>query len=434
MGNHYPLLDQKLDALRKAESDALEVNFDRMNGEDIERVARGIHSAPFLTKLHFMGRVNSFATHLFAEAVAERTDIKDFGWTSNNGDGQDDKIATVINALENSKELKTIYVTWSDAGDKTADAIIRRIEANPAFENLYASGAAWSQTHHDRLAEAVKDKESLVTLNTSARAHPLDDTKLGEAFTAYPHPNLLVPKGCHAPGVDPLKDKNNAACERAKAQMANIPDDVDQKAFNAAMSPDLLADMVERTPALLNYGAFTQSNLDKFQQLTSSLPVAQDTTKLATLFAADDTGFAPIENPQTWKQHPDLLDKLQGEGALDNAALTLRTDKGSGLMDMAILHRPAGEVLPLFNQHGLKLQQDALLTEDGTPTKLLERLHSRGDIPALFTEENWAGASPHALRSTVEALPEAMRVQVPPLNTLNLSLRAALPTRAGIGR
>ncbi|MBM3616953.1 MAG: hypothetical protein FJX23_00220 [Alphaproteobacteria bacterium] len=432
MGNHYPLLDQRLDEIRKAESDDLQLNFDRMNGEDIERVAQAIFTAPFLRKVHFMGPVNSAATHLLSEALASRSDIVDFGWTSNKG--QDENIAKAINSLENSKGLNTLYVTWSDAGEKTMDAVIKRIEANPDFEHLFASGGTWSQETHDRLAEAVKDKKSLITLNTSTRKLDLDDTKLAEALANNPHPNLLAPIGCHELDVIHLKNDNNAACERVKTAFKRIPEEIDQNTFNATLTPQLLADSAERLPALKSCDAMGATHLAHYTALAETLPQSENPLDISTLFAKNETGFAPIENPLTWREVPDLLAQLESSGKLDNESLSLRTEKGSSLSDMALLHAPAGEVLPVLNRFGIKLKKDALLTEEGQPTELLERLHSRGELSAIFSPTNWTGSTPGELRATVEALPKEMADKLPPLNGLQQILRAAQPSRSGIGR
>lgn len=427
------LLDKKLDELRKAESDELHINLDRIDGENVVRVAEAILTAPHLRKLHFSGGpLNEAAIGLFVQVTSQRSDIESFGWTSNRG--QDEGIAQVINALGNSSKVNSIHVTWSEAGDKTMDAVIRRIEANPDFEHLFASGGTWSQATHDRLAEAVKNRPALITLNSSVHRYNPDYTAIGDALVNHPHPNLLTPTGCHLQDVKQLQEKNNAACERAKLEFSSISDSLDQQGFNAAVSAELLADTFARLPALRSYSAMSESNLQKFDELAKNLPILTRNDDISSLFASNSTGFSPIENPRTWQQHPDLMHQLQESGALNNAALHVRTEKGNSLMDIALLHCNAKDVLPIFNKYGLKLQRNALLQENGEPTKLLERLHTRGDLPVLFTEANWVGAHAQELRETVNAMPQEMQSKIPPLNSLQLALRSAQQVSTGIGR
>lgn len=118
---------------------------------------------------------------------------------------------------------------------------------------------------------------------------------------------------------------------------------------------------------------FKAGELDAFEAFIHGLPTEPDLTQPTALAAltAKSGEYAPIDNPIVWQHF--------------------------------------GSVLNGLNEADLQLQKDALVGSDGKPSALLTRALHMGQTGALFSYENWEGASKVDLQDTLRALPETAR-------------------------
>lgn len=137
-------------------------------------------------------------------------------------------------------------------------------------------------------------------------------------------------------------------------------------------------------------------------------------------------GFAPLDNPRLWEGK--TIEDFKTI-PLTKDMLEARTAKGSGLLDSAFAGLPAEDVLGHLNAQGVRVQGEHLLTADGKPSELLERLIDDGNAVKLFTPGNWQGAPVGELNRVYDALPDYQREHIG-LQGLKLSLQMPAQGRA----
>ncbi|MBM3617744.1 MAG: hypothetical protein FJX23_04285 [Alphaproteobacteria bacterium] len=146
---------------------------------------------------------------------------------------------------------------------------------------------------------------------------------------------------------------------------------------------------------------FAQSDLENVMKAMPGLPSAPE-----DFFTPNDSGFAPLDNPALWagKTIKDL-----STIPLTRALLEAKTAKDTTLLDSAFHGLPAGDVMDYLNSQGVHLRSDKLLDEEGKAAPLLEQLIDDGKAPALFTPDNWRGASRGEILKVYQALPETQQ-------------------------
>lgn len=104
----------------------------------------------------------------------------------------------------------------------------------------------------------------------------------------------------------------------------------------------------------------------------------------------DPDGKTVFNNPQTWQELPEIITGL--------------------------------------NRAGLQLRS-AVLLDGRAPSPLLQRACETGNLPALFTEQNWQGGSVAELNRVLEAVGEAFQNQLKNQHRLRASVRQAETVR-----
>lgn len=150
-------------------------------------------------------------------------------------------------------------------------------------------------------------------------------------------------------------------------------------------SPDEWWEILERLPAIQEVGEFDRYReevRDPFLKFIDGLPKV-DPEKPLTLEAlgkpSKENGLCPLDNPRTWQQF--------------------------------------GQIVQRLNENGIQLQAHELL-EQGEPSSLFAKIIDRGCVTSLFTPENWLGASQEEIKAVLNALPKKTRERIPNRHTL----------------
>lgn len=133
------------------------------------------------------------------------------------------------------------------------------------------------------------------------------------------------------------------------------------------------------------FPTLSEEVLQAFQSLIESMPRldANAPLTLESLNEKEANGLSPADNPLTW-QH---------------------------------FH----ETIAAQNANGFRLQTNDLL-EEGQPNDLFKQIIQAGKAPALFTENNWAGANKHEFHAVLRALPPRIRAALPNLHSLTTAV------------
>lgn len=149
------------------------------------------------------------------------------------------------------------------------------------------------------------------------------------------------------------------------------------------------------------------------ETLYAQLPSLPDgKIMLDDLFTGDENGFTPLDNPLTWRKHPDLLARLIMQGELDETSLSRQTPKQHTILEYAVGLGDAQTAMKTLRDNGLRLGGTWLFQND----KLIEMadiLVERGAWREAFSAENWHGAPRAELNAMLKALPDNLRNQIP---------------------
>lgn len=139
-----------------------------------------------------------------------------------------------------------------------------------------------------------------------------------------------------------------------------------------------------------------------------SLPTISEgeTPTLDNLLKPDAKGWTPLDNPKTWRNHPDLLQELAKKGELNGETLNQRTPKGPTLAEYAFGFGDTDAVLQILSQQNIGVSQLA-------GTDAFEVIGKKGELGQLFTEAHWQDASRQELASTLARLSDSAKEQIP---------------------
>ncbi|MBM3616954.1 MAG: hypothetical protein FJX23_00225 [Alphaproteobacteria bacterium] len=454
---HLRSMAEELAPLKDGKSDQLRFN-EAMHRHEFSELVDAIPTLPSLK--HFgmqQADLQEADYRRLADALATRNDLEEI--ELHKSLMTDDAAVAISNALKNHPNLNKINISYCDLNAKGLEAFTDVIADSPQFRHLAASSNHWNQETLDKLALSLRDKPALAALSLGQRTHaPLDETALEQSLLQHPHPNLVTVTGVSSTAIDALVDRNLAARTKVQYFLKGLREG--QQDYATLSRPDVLTPNYDATGRLQgwdvakNFNLFDalflaqtrrdaivdyQKNDAAFQPVERLLDMMPTIAKgeavtPQSLFEEDAQDIAPLHNPRTWQNHPQLLQALAEQKALTPEILTQETRRGDTLLESALRNLPTSTVIDQLAPHGIKLGKQTLLDAEGKPNKVLDIIISKGEQAQLFTYENWVGSSPRELNAVVEALPKELSDNLPPLNGLHQILRAAQPSRTGIGR
>lgn len=127
---------------------------------------------------------------------------------------------------------------------------------------------------------------------------------------------------------------------------------------------------------------------------------------LDSLLQPDTNGWTPLDNPKTWRNHPDLLQQLAEKGELNADTLHRRTPKGPTVVEYAFGFGDTDAVLQILSRENIPICHLA-------GTDAFEVIGKKGELGQLFTEAHWQHASRQELSSTLARLSDTAKDQIP---------------------
>ena len=147
----------------------------------------------------------------------------------------------------------------------------------------------------------------------------------------------------------------------------------------------------------------------------AELPVLAEGAAITrrALFATNEKGFCPLDNPKTWHDFSRIQAALEERGEALAKADLMKT----GIHDKSWLQRAAEcralpEVLASLAEQGDGIMAEDLLKPNGKSTPLLTSLIETATLPHLMNEDHWL-ENASKMRKCYDALPEKGKELVP---------------------
>lgn len=313
------------------------------------------------------------------------------------------------------------------------------LAANTSLEKLYLDQCELGNEAASILAGALSHNRTLSLL--SVEGNQLDDNAVGSLIHAL-GPNITILRIRDNPVSDALPDMVETIL-KATGNKTLIHLNANRKPVWCSNNSYLATDFREKIkdPASITLDDW-QEGLERLPAMDAkvretflahleSLPTIKITPRLKRddLFIRrrkDKSG--PLDNPLTWAQFDEITAQLEAGGnPLQPSDLQTESQfwPGKTFLECGLICAPE-QVIPFLNRHGIQLQAETFLGDDGNPTALLEDFTERHKIRSIFTPENWQGPGGlNKMKDFHARLPTEAREQVNHLHALCTALRTS---------
>lgn len=363
---------------------------------------------------------------------------------------QPEDVCALLPALKHMPKLESLLLDDIHIGDMAMEKLSEVIrDAMPALRVVKFNGAGMGDTGAAALFESLRNKPNLQILDF--RNNRFGDASLGHlaAMMRNKHQlmGLYLNNTGFSPGVQPhleqaliqsgssnlthlwMDGKSPIAgsfCDHNAKEMRAIAERIGNLTAENPLAPqEIWQYEARKIAAQYQRREIHHENYDRF---VDSLPHPPHPVKLDYLFA-DSKGYTALDNPRTWQEYPDLLDRLAENGELTIEALNRRSTLGVSLLESAVgFAKNAADVFRTVNGHGITLDASQFINTKGEPTPLMETLINRWECGALMQPKNWEGQNRSGIQAVINAIPEAQLAMVPNRHAFMASLRAGSQT------
>ena len=348
--------------LERLQAGAPEARFSNMvlSGSELQQICDAVRKSTTVQEIILSHTlIGDTGAQMVADAIRDKPQIRDLN-LGYCGIG-DAGVCALADSCASLPNLELITLHRNPFGDEGALAIASLVHhAVPNLIYLYTDAAAYSETGRKALEHAALGTPKRTLLYASG---------MGDAVTDLATANIKSARGYiyMAPSI----------LERLK--------------------PENYWDLAEQKSAIHYYlrqekgGVMARKQINQYAEFVASIPEL-DLTQEFTLddlfkpfqWDGSDWEMQPIHDPKLWQQFDQVISRL--------------------------------------NEQGNYLQEAELLDENGKPNALFELIMQRGKSGALFTEDNWTGATVHELQSVIKSMPDPMRELIPNRHALVSSI------------
>lgn len=294
-------------------------------------------------------------------------------------------IATLSAGLANNRSIHTLHLGNTCAEPAAQDALIELIGQNTYLTTFSYDYEGMGEAQAERFTQAIRRSEnpnySYVRLHKRSADFAVDLTaRSSEGLTHFQQAMAAQPD----------------CSQQSYATLANTERHLGYLTYIGRVSG--YEPVQEGAQA---YRAFA----DTLPDIDCSAPVT-----LHDLLQPNANGFAPLDNPRLWHEEEAVFAALGASGqSLTIDSLSQCSEKGTSLLDSALLGGRTGRVISLLNDRGIQLDDKLLLQADGEATPLFNAIIEKGDGAKLFTPQNWRNSTIGALDKAMEKLPDTQR-------------------------
>ena len=148
------------------------------------------------------------------------------------------------------------------------------------------------------------------------------------------------------------------------------------------------------------------------------------------LFAFGNNDYAPLDNPQVWRQFDRIAASLAEAGTpIEKDDWLSPNARGERWVDVALRFQQFGTVVEQMHTAGEQFELEELVQEDGSATPFLKQIVEQGGIRHLFRIEQFEDGGMQDFRRLRAAVPEEALTQVRNFHVLQSTLSRATPER-----
>lgn len=445
MGNFKPL-DDKLDDLREGRTTELDI--DDVNWPDeAEEIIHALKHAPKVTHIKARWMKPEYIPAL-TEALQKLPELIQLDLS--NSKFQPEDIRVLLPALKNMPRLESLMLDNINIGDEIMEELSEVIrESLPVLNVAKLKKFGIKNKGAAALFDSLRDKPNLQILDFSN--NPFNDDCLG-SFSAmlkgkrqlmglYINNTALSTEAQQNLGqaiiqtgssnlthlwMDEKPPSAQSFCDHNKAEMHNIAERIGGLTAENPLAPQEIWQYEARKIAAQHQRR--EIDHGKYDRFIDSLPHPPNPVKLDYLFAGNVKGYTALDNPRTWQENPDLLDRLAENGELTIEALNRRSPLGVSLLESAIgFANNAADVFRTVNRQGITLDASVFINK-GEPTLLMETLVNRWECGALMQKGIWEGQNPSSLQAVIKSIPQEQLAMIPNRHAFMASLRAGKQT------
>lgn len=406
---------------------------------EMERLAAVVERNPQLWKLDLLTNfITPDGVDALAEAAQKHGSLRQVNLSRNclKGRAGGEAAGRLLAACP---RIENFNISSNMLGDDGSMALADAVAAAPSLRQFFAANAENTEAGFAALVEAVAHHRGLCSANLMPRDKVMEDSPdvvhILKGLAAGDCPNLSV--------FTPHTEDSDRVCTRNKERTSAAAHLLEQDLATLTYSQHCA--IAEHWPAI-NYNPqnikppldTSKKSLDFMRQefpcFLKELPGLPESGGIGALFMPDANGFAPLDNPRIW-QHPQAVMAFvaANEQQLDAGFFARETPRGVSFLQSALGIAPVSMVLPMLNEAGVQLREDMLLDAARKPTPLFRQLLERQEAAQLFTEDNWKGGSPAAMRACAAHLPQELRENLP-LHSLGAAMQQERCEAAALGR
>lgn len=404
-----------------------------MTRAGVVAIGEMLKSNPQLTSFTLdSSQLDGKSFRILAAALKNHTELTTLNLSNNNLGN--DGAATVAQLMNKLPSILTLNLTGNHFDDKGAVAIADALAKNTTLGTIQLTNPRITSRGRIALANSLRENRTLTNLDLGwvNSIDPQHKAAMAQILRECGHKNL----GSFSPTIFMWNDATSLTkrnSDQAKAAIKRFVPVV--KKDKADTADTTLNDLTlrdfhaveERMPLIKNrlsdydifgygyygygYGMGSKPRPTKAQALSAyeeakaQLPKAsvRSNMSLNNLFKANEHGFSPIDNPDTWKQPAKLFEAL-AKAEVDQDFLNRQGPKGMSFLECAITAAPAEFAVSGLNRLGFHLRSKELLDDEGKPNETLKLFIERGEVDKLFTVGNWRSANPGELKMVFNAL------------------------------
>lgn len=399
------LMPEILDIVRNCPNlERLDLSHNGLTAKMMEELADTVTAHPTLSHIRLHeNAIGKGAGEAFARMIRHADNLAILQLSNNELTAED--AAPIGQALANSRPLRQLMLGNNPLGEDGAQCIIQALHQNRGLTNIGL-----------QLGTEMSDVE---------KRHMVHD------IIATKHPTLT--------SISPFAPAGLSFIQSNREKATNVAGYLMEDSHTLTL--ERIGELQDYRPVLehvLMGHEYKKHNTDKatairiLNRLMDSLPAIPEKPDIASLFAANETGFSPLENPSSWQKPEALFAALEKHKIPINWDLMARqTEHGHHFLEAAFNLAPLHPLMEQLNQRGIRLQAYELLGEKDQPNELLELAVKRGQVNALFHRDNWRGAERGELQRVMHALPKDVVERIPNRHALLASSRTGRTAERG---
>ncbi|MCH2546612.1 MAG: hypothetical protein MK052_03235 [Alphaproteobacteria bacterium] len=326
---------------------------------------------------------------------------------------------SLAQALETCPNLRSVNFKHNNdmATPESINAIGHMMIEATRLDNLDLGNQGMTEEMIDPIITALPYCRNLVQLNMSLnfREDDIADKLCPVIANGLNHKLAMIQPADNAlyENISSNQDEFRSIREQLEAK------DFDPSSLHATE----LAEIYDKLPSL-DYRNSKNSKLPsirRFEKYIDSLPdvTENETITLADLTREGKDGHTPLSNPKTWRKLPQMLDKLEASGETIGLELLQQPNRNNFAnlqtrnpeietppthLQAALIAAP-DFVIPALNAHGVQLNNDTLVNEDGKATPAFQTLIDNKQGDRLFSGTNWEDGNAALHQAAYRALP-----------------------------